>query len=254
MSTTKYKVQYAQLSSCRLSIISLCIVYLVHYTQLKLGNPQILFTLIWSRSSQVRLVFTSCSHPRVLARVLFLLAAIWEGGTDYMRIIEALRSRNQFWRHLTGCLSFTNAAASDTPTLLSKIMVTVDPETSITSSISKDKLVEFSFRYSCEASVFSIMARDIFLQQHLVQTGVLGVKNGALAGSVEDNKDDVGGGTAQTSSGTTKSKQAIEASGAQQVVTEWCRAFQMSAIMRSYAHSLYDKSVLLRAKVITEII
>ncbi|OAE22984.1 hypothetical protein AXG93_653s1010 [Marchantia polymorpha subsp. ruderalis] len=188
------------------------------------------------------------SHPRVLARVLFLLAAIWEGGTDYMRIIEALRSRNQFWRHLTGCLSFTNAAASDTPTLLSKIMVTVDPETSITSSISKDKLVEFSFRYSCEASVFSIMARDIFLQQHLVQTGVLGVKNGALAGSVEDNKDDVGGGTAQTSSGTTKSKQAIEASGAQQVVTEWCRAFQMSAIMRSYAHSLYDKSVLLRAK------
>ncbi|KAL2650470.1 hypothetical protein R1flu_018598 [Riccia fluitans] len=189
------------------------------------------------------------SHARVLARVLFLLASIWDGGTDYLQIIEAFRSRNQFWKQLTSCLSFVCRSNSDTPTLYSEIMAAAGTQESLILSMSKDELVEFAFRYSCEASVFSIMARDIFLQKHLVQVGGKSSESRTFGGN-ENGKGIPVGGTvpAEKSNESSKDKQAFEPSGALQVVTEWCRTFQFDKITKSYECSLYDKDVVHRAK------
>ncbi|KAL3701186.1 hypothetical protein R1sor_019208 [Riccia sorocarpa] len=189
------------------------------------------------------------SHARVLARVLFLLAAIWDGGTDYLQIIEALRSRNQFWKHLTSCLSFVSPSASEPVTLYSEMTVVAGDQQPLLMSMSKDQLVEFSFRYSCEASLFSIMARDIFLQQHLVKVGGRSTEKLPSAGN-GDSKGMPFGGTVPTgkSNDSPKLKQASEPSGALQVVAEWCRVFQFDRVTKSYECCLYDKEVTHRAK------
>ncbi|CAM6095025.1 unnamed protein product [Calypogeia fissa] len=183
------------------------------------------------------------SKPQLLSRVLFLLASIWEGGIEYLHIIEALRSRPSFWKVLTSCLSFSNSSVTSSPTLLSKIKSALNPDRPDVSSMSNDELVAYAFMYTCEASVLSIMARDIFLQQHLVRIESKNTGREASGGRTTDNGDG-------KSSETNTSSKVIAAaeSGALPLVLEWCKKAHMTSITSSYCNCLYNREAVFRTR------
>lgn len=167
----------------------------------------------------------------MLSRVLFLLASIWQGGIEYLRIIEALRQRPNFWRTLASGLSFaTGLVANPIPTLHQS-----------TSDLNKHEILLQAFRYRCEASILSIMACDLFLQQYLLYPSS---NDSSSNGPSQNEKDETPGSTASAGVKSPSSK-----SGAFEIISEWAKKSATSSILKSYAICSYDQEVLLRAKV-----
>lgn len=176
----------------------------------------------------------------MLSRVLFLLATIWQGGSEYLRIIEALRQRPNFWRTLASGLSFaTGLAANPIPTLRQS-----------TGDLNKHEILLQAFRYRCEASILSIMACDMFLQEYLLypssndssRTGPSQSSN-----NPPSEKDVTPGSTASATVKLPSSK-----SRAFEIISEWAKKSAASSILKSYANCSYDQEVILRAKVFFE--
>ncbi|CAM6047081.1 unnamed protein product [Sphagnum compactum] len=189
------------------------------------------------------------SHPHILSRVLFLLASLWQGGIEYLRVIEAFSTRPNFWKTLTLSLSFSSSSQSTSSSPPPTLGVSV-------TDFTKQELLDHAFKFRCEASVLSIMACDIFLQQYLLypvsssDTPATVLSNGA-------SNNATGGGNNNTMTATTNG-QAVPGvaakpvvsneSGALEMVSEWARASAISCILKSYAFCLYDKAVLFRAQ------
>jgi len=45
------------------------------------------------------------SAPRLLLSVLNLLKALWDGGVQYLHILEKIRSSKVFWKNLSSVLA-----------------------------------------------------------------------------------------------------------------------------------------------------
>jgi hypothetical protein len=43
--------------------------------------------------------------PHILSSILGLIKALWEGGTQYIEILDILKSSKNFWENLLSCLS-----------------------------------------------------------------------------------------------------------------------------------------------------
>lgn len=43
--------------------------------------------------------------PHLLSSILGLFKALWEGGTQYIEILDILKSSKNFWENLLSCLS-----------------------------------------------------------------------------------------------------------------------------------------------------
>jgi hypothetical protein len=190
------------------------------------------------------------SHPHILSRVLFLLASLWQGGIEYLRVIEAFSTRPNFWKTLTLSLSFSSSSQSTSSSTPPTLGVSV-------TDFTKQELLNHAFKFRCEASVLSIMACDIFLQQYLLypvsssDTAATVVSNGA-------SNNATGGGNNNTMTATPNglavpgvaAKPVVSnESGALEMVSKWARASAISCILKSYVFCLYDKAVLFRAQV-----
>ncbi|KAG0574974.1 hypothetical protein KC19_VG307200 [Ceratodon purpureus] len=176
------------------------------------------------------------SHPQMLSRVLFMLASVWQGGVEYIRLIEALRQRPNFWRTLTCGLSFANGLTVNfIPTLHQS-----------TSDLNKNEILLQAFRYKCEASILSIMACDIFLQPYLLHPTSSGFSS---TGPSQNNSTSIGG---DVNSGSTASADvklsSFPKSGAFEIISEWAKKSATSSILKSYAVCSYDQEVIFRAK------
>jgi nuclear pore complex protein Nup188 len=178
------------------------------------------------------------SHPQMLSRVLFLLASIWQGGIEYIRIIETLRQRPNFWRTLTYGLSFaTGVTANPIPTLHHQS----------TSDLNKHELLLQAFRYRCEASILSVMACDIFLQQYLLYP----TSNDPSSTVPSQNNNNASSGGDMTPRSTTSAivKLPSSKSSAFETISDWAKKLATSSILKSYAVCSYDQEVIFRAKV-----
>lgn len=174
----------------------------------------------------------------MLSRVLFLLASIWQGGIEYLRIIEALRQRPNFWRTLASGLSFaTGLAANPIPTLHQS-----------TSDLSKHEILLQAFRYRCEASILSIVACDMFLQQYLLYPSSNDSSSTGPSQSSNNPPSDKDVTPGSRASAVVKLPSSSK-SGAFEIISEWAKKSATSSILKSYASCSYDQEVILRAKV-----
>lgn len=175
----------------------------------------------------------------MLSRVLFLLTSIWEGGIEYLRIIEALRQRPNFWGTLASGLSFaTGLSANPIPTLHIS-----------TSDLSKHEILLQAFRYRCEGSILSIMACDIFLQQYLLYPSSNDSNSTDPSKSNNNPSSEKNLTRGNTASSAVKLPSSSK-SGAFEIVSEWAKKSAASSILKSYAICSYDQEVILRAKVL----
>lgn len=174
----------------------------------------------------------------MLSRILFLLASIWQGGIEYIRIIDTLRQRPNFWRTLTSGLSFaTGFSDNPTPTLYQS-----------TSDLNKNEILLQAFRYRCEASILSIMACDIFLQQYLLYP----TSNDSNSTGPSQNNNNPSSGRDVTPGSTASAIVNLPSSsksGAFEIISEWAKKSATSSILKSYAVCSYDQEVIFRAKV-----
>ncbi|XP_024375793.1 uncharacterized protein [Physcomitrium patens] len=176
------------------------------------------------------------SHPQMLSRVLFLLASIWQEGIEYLRIIETLRQKPNFWRNLASGLSFISGlTTSPIPTLHQN-----------TGDLNKHEILLQAFRYRCEASILTIMACDVFLQKCLLYPTS---NEPTTSGLSQSNNKSSSGESATVGSDTSSiAKLPSSKSGAFEIINEWAKKSVTSSILKSYTFCSYDQEVILRAK------
>ncbi|KAI4976566.1 hypothetical protein ZWY2020_050173 [Hordeum vulgare] len=88
------------------------------------------------------------SSPSLLLSVLDLLEALWEGGVQFICILDKLRSSRTFWESLSRCIraTFDHCPVDSVDTVDEK----------------------FSSRYNCQAKIFKIMSHELFLKGRLL--------------------------------------------------------------------------------------
>jgi len=177
----------------------------------------------------------------MLSRVLFLLASIWQGGIEYLRIIEALRQRPNFWRTLASGLSFATGLASNPIATLHHS----------TSDLNKHEILLQAFRYRCEASILSIMACDTFLQQYLLYSSSndSNSTDPSQSSNTPSSDKDV---TPRSTGSAAVNLASYSKSGAFEIISEWAKKSATNCILKSYAICSYDQDVILRAKVFSK--
>ena len=47
------------------------------------------------------------SSPHLLLTVVSFLKALWEGGNQYIHVLDKIRSSEMFWKHLSSCMLAT---------------------------------------------------------------------------------------------------------------------------------------------------
>ncbi len=165
-------------------------------------------------------------------------------------MIEAFSTRPNFWKTLTLSLSFSSSSQSTSSSPPPTLGVSV-------TDFTKQELLDHAFKFRCEASVLSIMACDIFLQQYLLypvsssDTAATVVSNGASNNATGGGNNNTMTATAngQAVPGVAAKPVVSNESGALEMVSEWARASAISCILKSYAFCWYDKAVLFRAQV-----
>lgn len=175
-----------------------------------------------------------CSHPQVLSRVLFFLASIWQGGIEYLHIVEAFRQQPHFWKTLTAGLSYGSGSIQ-----------TLEPSVP---GLNQEEILAYAYRYKCEASILSIIACDVFLQNYILHPG----NNASSPNSNLQSGSSTPSGTGNATNGNGASAlvPASSKSGALEVISEWARVSATSSILKSYAVCAFDQEAILRAKVL----
>jgi nuclear pore complex protein Nup188 len=168
-------------------------------------------------------------QPYILSQILHFLRTLWQGGTEYLHILDKFDGRDMFWKYISSCISVFSSSEFIPLTMMSDEEVTTK-----------------AFQYQCQSSVLHIMAHDIFLRRHLVQFEKTLVKPDASASTtVVTNTDQATRG---------KDNKAImlkhaRPSCAEKILLEWSNSSTMHKILQSYASCLYDKELILHAKV-----
>ncbi|KAJ4780327.1 Nucleoporin NUP188 [Rhynchospora pubera] len=92
------------------------------------------------------------STPHLLSSIVGLFKALWEGGTQYIEILDILKSSKIFWENLMCCLSPSH-----------------DKRPLPVGNLNRDDGREFSSRFSCQGAVLEIMANELFLEERILQ-------------------------------------------------------------------------------------
>ncbi|KAL6643423.1 hypothetical protein ACP70R_018189 [Stipagrostis hirtigluma subsp. patula] len=86
--------------------------------------------------------------PCVLLSILDLLKALWEGGVQFLCILQKLRGSTTFWGNLSRCI---RATLDSCP---------IDSVDTVNE--------EISLRYFCQGKIFEVMAHELFLRGKLL--------------------------------------------------------------------------------------
>ncbi|KAH9325907.1 hypothetical protein KI387_006085, partial [Taxus chinensis] len=157
-------------------------------------------------------------QPYILSQILHFLKTQWQGGAEYIHILDKLHKHEMFWKYISTCVSKFS---------FSKMNI--------------DEAISKAFHYQCQSAVLHIMANDIFLRRHLVQTEkTLTKSNDSLSNNT--NKFTMGNGD------NSMMLKYAGPSGAEKVLLDWNENSVIRKILQSYASCLYDKELVLHAK------
>ncbi|XP_008788374.2 uncharacterized protein LOC103706141 isoform X1 [Phoenix dactylifera] len=160
------------------------------------------------------------SAPRLLLSIVNFLKALWEGGNQYIHVVDKIRSSEMFWKHLSSCMS-----ASQTENDLRE------------KNLNNDEIDWLSFRYQCQGAVLEIIAHELFFQEKLLQGEIYEKQtSGTFKGQVEN----------RLSPEISKSPTVL---CPKDILSIWCESDIMNSLIKSYSSSGYDKEVIFHAKV-----
>lgn len=160
------------------------------------------------------------SAPHLLLSIVNLLKTFWEGGNQYIHVLNKIRSSEMFWKHLSSCM----LAAQAENGLPMK-------------NLNHDEIDRLSFRYQCQGIVLEIIAHELFLHEKLLQDEISEKQNSSTSkGKVENS----------LSSEISKSPNILRL---KDILLTWCESGNMSNLIKSYSSSGYDKEVIFHAKV-----
>lgn len=161
-----------------------------------------------------------------------MLASIWQGGIEYLHIVEAFRQQPNFWKTLTSGLSYGSGSIQ-----------ALEPSVP---SLNQEEILAYAYRYKCEASILSIIACDVFLQNYILHTG----NNPSSPNSNLQSGSNTG--IVTNGNGASALVPVSSKSGALEVISEWARVSATSSILKSYAVCAFDQEAILRAKVLVD--
>lgn len=102
--------------------------------------------------------------------------------------------------------------------------------------MTETEALNLAYKYQCHSTIMEIMAHEIFLQKKLSHAELL-VKQ-----ATDSN------GRIESASTITRSK--LESSGdLKDILFSWSGSFDLSRLIESYTHCVYDYEILYRAKV-----
>lgn len=163
------------------------------------------------------------SKPRILLCVLNFMTALWQGATQYANLLESLRSRINFWKHLANAI--TNTASSETPLL---------------ESLKEKDALNLAYSFRCQSAILGIMAYELFLQKKLLHAESL-VKNTAESKDKEQN-----------ATRTEKSK-AVDLHDLKGVWSSWFKDSVLEKLIKTYTSCGHNSDVYDGAKVATSL-
>ncbi|XP_020110275.1 uncharacterized protein LOC109725483 isoform X2 [Ananas comosus] len=150
------------------------------------------------------------SDPHLLLSVLDFFKTLWEGGIQYIAILERLGSSELFWENLSACIS------------------TYSDKSKFSVVELNDESERLPLRYRCHCRVLEIMAHEIFLQERLLQ----GEKSKTL--------------TANTSKEQVQPSNKLYL---RVLLKKWCDGPIMESLIKSYSSSGYENELVRQAKV-----
>lgn len=147
------------------------------------------------------------------------MTALWQGATQYANLLESLRSRINFWKHLANAI--TNTASSETPLL---------------ESLKEKDALNLAYSFRCQSAILGIMAYELFLQKKLLHAESL-VKNTAESKDKEQN-----------ATRTEKSK-AVDLHDLKGVWSSWFKDSVLEKLIKTYTSCGHNSDVYDGAKV-----
>ncbi|WJX51140.1 hypothetical protein P8452_37363 [Trifolium repens] len=163
------------------------------------------------------------SKPRILLCVLNFMTALWQGAPQYANLLESLRSRVNFWKHLANAI--TNTAHSETPLL---------------KSLKEEDARNLAYSFRCQSAILGIMAYELFLQKKFSHAESI-VKNTAESKDKEQN-----------ATKTEKSK-ATDFHDLQGIWFSWFKDSVLEKLIKAHASSRHNNDVYDGAKVATSL-
>ncbi|XP_028776786.1 uncharacterized protein LOC114733485, partial [Neltuma alba] len=158
------------------------------------------------------------SHPRMLLSVLNFMVALWQGASQYLNILESLRSSEKFWKYLSNAILRVAGSTIHLPVNLTE----------------KDAQ-NLANTYLCQSAILGIMSYELFLQKKLLHAESL-------------VKDATGSqGNEQDGAKTEKSK-APAFCDVKEIWSSWCKDSVLEKLMKSYT-SGYNDDIYYSAKV-----
>ncbi|CAN0910123.1 hypothetical protein LINGRAHAP2_LOCUS26122 [Linum grandiflorum] len=158
------------------------------------------------------------SNPRVLLSFLHFMKALWQGGAQYISIMDSLKSSGKFWTHLCSCISSV-AASKD---------VSIE-------KVSGTNGQSLAYKYKCQSAILEIMACDMFLDKRLLHAESLlkeasqtDKRNKNILSSEISNSDRV---------------------GARDTWSSWSEKSILGSLIKTYTSCEYDNDIFYQTKV-----
>ncbi|XP_043708822.1 uncharacterized protein LOC122658035 isoform X2 [Telopea speciosissima] len=160
------------------------------------------------------------SHPHLLLQVLNFLKALWQGATQYVEILQLLRTSDMFWKLLSSSVSQFSTA-----------------ESSSLENIAGAEALSLAYKYECQSAVLEIMSYEMFLQKKL-QEAELPV-NRTSEPSKEKSEKTV----------RIEKTKASNVPALKDILSTWCGSSVMSNLIKSYVSCGFNGEIFLRAKI-----
>lgn len=157
------------------------------------------------------------SAPWLLSSILDMLKAFWDGGVQYLHILEKIRSSEMFWKHLSAILA---------------IEVKIDlAANNLNLSVAQCT----SYRYLCQGTIMEILARELFLQGKIIHNEIP-EKRTAIGNSKEHGVN------------RSETSMSSDVSHPSDIISTCFATSTIENLIRSYSSSGFDKDVILHAK------
>lgn len=158
------------------------------------------------------------SNPQIALAVLNFLKALWEGAGHYKDLLDWLKRSQDFWKHLSGFISFAGIEAH------------------LPRKLAGSEGQSLANKYQCQSAILEIMACDMFLRKKLSHA------------KLPMEKLD----SAKVNNGNAATAEKLKVSDLQDptvVLSTWCQSSVLESLVKTYASCGYDGEIWFHLKV-----
>ncbi|CAA0807688.1 Protein of unknown function (DUF3414 [Striga hermonthica] len=149
--------------------------------------------------------------PNILLCLLNLLSALWQGAPQFTKILEQLKSSDQFWKQLTN-----------------PVVMFSNDQDNLSDKSTEKKIQNTAYRYQVLSAVLDILNYEIFLQKKLMHAEI--VVNRISKSPINGTEKKV-------------------VSDLKEIISTWCKSSLLSDLIKAFVSWEHDNNGHDRAKI-----